>query len=449
MRRIILLDPHHIHPFNECARELRIQNKPLWLLQRDLLAPYVTEETEYPNWSFADRLENGKKAELLVHASHLYFNQEFIEAFIIHARRGQKPVRLAFSIHDKAITEHVLPLSTRSLRREGDIFLADMWYLPQGVSQRWEAEPLVIDTLARERGYYHIPPYMATEKGDLVYNLPRRAFVPIESWVHIFIADILVGIFTYGVNEEDKINTSWQYKLSILLHSVMEQKPFLSCSQLVKIGKNCTIHPTAKITGPAIIGDNVQIDAGVVIDACIIGNNVNISQGCQLHISVIGDNCFLPFRAALFMTTLMEHSMVAQNTCLQLCVVGRNSFVGAGSTFTDFNLFSAPLKAMNGRGELSDPNLRVLGGCVGHNCRLGAGLVVHPGRTIESDTILIPDESHFFLKKSVRYEDSHHHLYPDKVTFYPEYRIPPDDYGQEMDRGAMADGEQVTAFDVV
>jgi UDP-N-acetylglucosamine diphosphorylase / glucose-1-phosphate thymidylyltransferase / UDP-N-acetylgalactosamine diphosphorylase / glucosamine-1-phosphate N-acetyltransferase / galactosamine-1-phosphate N-acetyltransferase len=91
----------------------------------------------------------------------------------------------------------------------------------------------------------------------------------------------------------------------------------------------------------------------------------------------------------------------------------------------------------------------VLGGCVGHNCRLGAGLVVHPGRTIESDTILIPDESHFFLKKSVRFADSHHHLYPDKVTFYPEYRMPPDDYGQEMDRGTMADGEQVTAFDVV
>jgi carbonic anhydrase/acetyltransferase-like protein (isoleucine patch superfamily) len=42
------------------------------------------------------------------------------------------------------------------------------------------------------------------------------------------------------------------------------------------------------------------------------------------------------------MTTVMENSMIAQNTCLQMCVVGRNTFIGAGSTFTDFNLLPAP-----------------------------------------------------------------------------------------------------------
>lgn len=427
MRRIVIADPKHIHPFNEPARELRIQNKPLWLLQRDLLAHFVTEEMEYPNWELAERFEKDNQTETLVHASHLYFNQELIETFINKARAEGKPVRLAFSIHDKAIKEHVLPLTTRSLTLFQDLYLVDVWYFPNGVCQRTEALPLEIDTGARERGYYHIPPYMATETGDLVYNLPRRAFVAIESWVHVFIADILFGIFTYGVNQEDEINTNWKYKLEILFRSVMEQKPFLSCSKLVQIGKNCTIHPTAQITGPAIIGDNVQIDAGVVIDACIIGNNVTISQGCQLHISVVGDGCFLPFRAALFMTTMMEHSMVAQNTCLQLCVVGRDSFIGAGSTFTDFNLLSAPLKAMDGEGHIVEANLRVLGGCVGHHCRLGAGLVVHPGRTIESDTILIPDESRSFLKKNISFEDSDHHQYIDKVPYYRLYPpLPPE-----------------------
>ena len=55
-------------------------------------------------------------------------------------------------------------------------------------------------------------------------------------------------------------------------------------------------------------------------------------------LSVVGDGAFLPFRAALFMTTVMENSMIAQNTCLQMCVIGRNTFIGAGSTFTDYNL---------------------------------------------------------------------------------------------------------------
>jgi hypothetical protein len=29
-----------------------------------------------------------------------------------------------------------------------------------------------------------------------------------------------------------------------------------------------------------------------------------------------------------FMSTLMDNSMVAQNTCLQMSVIGRNTFIG-------------------------------------------------------------------------------------------------------------------------
>jgi hypothetical protein len=68
---------------------------------------------------------------------------------------------------------------------------------------------LLIDTEAKERGYYFVPPYMATHLGDLVYQLPRKAFVAIESWVHIFIVDILFGVFARGVNEEAHIDRDW------------------------------------------------------------------------------------------------------------------------------------------------------------------------------------------------------------------------------------------------
>ena len=426
MRRISIEYHRLIPPFNEVARNLRLQNKPLWLHTRDIFARYAETEIEYPNWEIATIHEEGKNEEVVVHRDNLYFNEDLLTDFIQKARKLNRPVQLAFREDDPAIQEHVLPLSTM-LKRENGLVLAEMWYLPQGFDQLDEARPLEIDTEARERGYYHIPPFAASLYGDLVYQLPKKAFVVIESWVHIFIADILFGIFTYGVNIEDDINVKWREKLKILGRAIWEQKPFLSTSSLVKIGKNVSIHPTAQITGPAIIGDNVSIGAGVVIDACIIGNNVNISQGAQLHISVIGDGCFLPFRAALFMTTLMENTMVAQNTCLQLCVVGRDSFIGAGTTFTDTSVLMAPLRAINGNNELEPLNLRVIGGCVGHHCHLGSGLVIYPARIVESDVVLIPNEDRQFIRRNVMFEDSDHHQFGEGYRhpqFYPRAEEP-------------------------
>ena len=126
-------------------------------------------------------------------------------------------------------------------------------------------------------------------------------------------------------------------------------------------------------------------------------------------LSVIGDGSFLPFRASLFMTTLMDNSMVAQNTCLQMCVIGRNTFVGAGSTFTDFNLLTSPIRARDGNGQLNFSNRPVLGGCVGHNCRLGSGMIVFPARAIESDVVLFASAERRVIDHDIRYEESDHH----------------------------------------
>jgi UDP-N-acetylglucosamine diphosphorylase / glucose-1-phosphate thymidylyltransferase / UDP-N-acetylgalactosamine diphosphorylase / glucosamine-1-phosphate N-acetyltransferase / galactosamine-1-phosphate N-acetyltransferase len=417
MRRIVLNDTKFISPFNEPARDLRVQNKPLWLWQRDVLAPYILEEREYPNWRLAQTIEK-EAIESLVHRDNLFFNEALIGEFIARARAGKQPVRLAFRTDDAAIAAHVRPL-TNSLVQKDNLLLADMWYLPEGVSQSIVASPLIIDTEARERGFYHIPPYMATEFGDLVYQLPHKAFVLIENWVHLFVADILFGVFARGVNTEDRAASDWRYKLKILYHSLLEQKHILSNSELVRVGKNTNIDPSAVIHGMTTIGDNVTIGAGAVIDNCIIGNNVNVSQGCQLMLSVVSDGCFLPFRSALFMTTLMENTMVAQNSCLQLCVVGRDSFIGAGTTFTDFNVLGGPLRTVSQSqaSELAETHQLVLGGCVGHHCRLSSGLIIYPARTVESDVVLLSSEKRQHITKNVYFEDSDHHAHADRYAY--------------------------------
>ncbi len=402
MYKIILKKTRYVYPFNEPARDLRIHNKPLWLLQRDVLAPYTDRELDLQ----PDEPVPEVKGECIVYRDNLFFDSAYVDAFMEEARRRNRPCRAAFILKDAAFREHALPLST-SYTREGEFYLADFWYYPNGPVD--EAEPLVVDLQAREIGYYHVPQYMAAQQGDLVFQVPLRSFLAIDSWVHIFIADVVFGLFSRGARFEERLKRDIRTKLRVLGKALYEGKQVLECSEVVKIGRNCVIDPTAVIHGPTTIGNNVTINAGAVIENCIIGDNVNISQDCQLMLSVVGDDAFLPFRASLFMTTLMDRSMVAQNTCLQMCVVGRNTFLGAGSTFTDYNLLPAPIRALDGNGELKPANRPVLGGCVGHNCRIGSGMIIFPARTIESDVVLFASPERRVISRNVTYEESDHH----------------------------------------
>ncbi len=268
MRKVIIRDRRKIAPFNEPARDLRVMNKPLWLWQRDVLAPYCTHEI------VVDSLEEipPDGEETLAYQDNLFFDAPFVEAFIKGARALGKACRVAFSLDDKAITTHALPLQS-GIRREGNVYIANMFYFPHGPEPL--VRPLVIDTMAREIGYYHIPTYMARETGDLTFFVPLRAFLSIEHWVHLFIANSPFGIFAEGARMEaglSKLST----RLRILFRSLVERRQFLSSSALVKVGRNTYIDPNAIIEGPTYIGDNCTIGNGVVITNSIIGNHVNI-----------------------------------------------------------------------------------------------------------------------------------------------------------------------------
>jgi hypothetical protein len=378
----------------------------LW--QRDVLSPFVVDEREYSGWDEALAAEADHQLELLVHRDNLYFTTEFITDFLSRSRQSGRPTRAALSCEDPAVNQHVLPL-TQTLIRQDDLLLADLWYFPAGFADVEDAELIAIDTESREVGYYHVPPYMASELGDLVYQLPRKALIAIDSWLHLFVVNILFGVFARGKDLEERVAADWRYRLRVLFHAMVEQKQVLDCSEIVKVGHNVTIDPSAIIHGPTTIGNNVTIGPGAVIDNCLIGDNVNISQGCNLMLSVISDGCFLPFNSALFMTLLMESTMVAQNTCLQLCVVGRDTFIGAGTTFTDFKILPGPLRSSVAPGRLADSGMFVLGGCVGHHCRLSSGLVIYPARTVESDVVLLGDSGRHYITHDVTYEESDSH----------------------------------------
>jgi hypothetical protein len=89
-------------------------------------------------------------------------------------------------------------------------------------------------------------------------------------------------------------------------------------------------------------------------------------------------------------------------------------------------------------GELAVANRPILGGCVGHNCRLGSGMIVFPARTIESDVVLFASRDRRVIDKDVHYEESDHHrlsfaglharLYPrNGIAQSPSWKFIPED----------------------
>jgi len=85
-----------------------------------------------------------------------------------------------------------------------------------------------------------------------------------------------------------------------------------------------------------------------------------------------------------------------------MCVVGRNTFIGAGNIFTDFDLINRPLQTYH-KGQLTEVGLPVLGSAVGHNCKIGSGFVVYPARMIGSNTTLIYADNESVIGRNVQH----------------------------------------------
>lgn len=422
MYRYVIEDTRDVPPFNEPASKLTVGTSQLTFQQEEILARYFKGEMELGNtFQNDDEIKFISPGEAIVYRDNLWFDAEFFEYFMDHARRAGRACRAAFSADDKAFRSYSLPLTTcfeEAFDPQGSpIYLIDLWYFPNGYSE--DITPITVPSGYKEKGFYSVPDFMAQDRGDLTHYLAERAVLSIESWVHIYYASVIFGVFSRGSRFEEKIKTHNFVALKLLWRGIIEQRQVLTTSTVVRVGKNTTIDPSAVINGPTTIGDNCTIGPGVVIDNCAIGDNVNVSQGSQLMLSSVANSCFLPFRAALFMTTMMENSIVAQNTCLQMCVIGRNSFVGAGNTFTDFNLIGEKepggrvvprsIKATNVTGAVDEVGQTVLGSAIGHNCRIGSGLIIFPGRMIESDVILFASPQRRVVSRNVSYEESDHH----------------------------------------
>ena len=80
----------------------------------------------------------------------------------------------------------------------------------------------------------------------------------------------------------------------------------------IRYGNNVSIHPSSNIVGPAYIGDNVTIGAGIIIEHSVIGNNVSIGTDSIIIGSIVWDNVIIS-RDAYLVDAVVTDSCCEEN----------------------------------------------------------------------------------------------------------------------------------------
>lgn len=98
----------------------------------------------------------------------------------------------------------------------------------------------------------------------------------------------------------------------------------------VRVGRDTTIDPSARIQGPVFIGDNCRIGPEVFIGSySVLGNNVILDKGVSVKRSIIWDNCGVGKQNSLRGTILCNRVSTGHNVSLyEGSVVGDDSELG-------------------------------------------------------------------------------------------------------------------------
>jgi carbonic anhydrase/acetyltransferase-like protein (isoleucine patch superfamily) len=233
--------------------------------------------------------------------------------------------------------------------------------------------------------------------GRAPYELPiTDLFVlRLDHWSNLWMANAVQLLSR--IARLRKTSRWYQAGLALRARSLNPWQVYRRTSQ---IGRDCDIHPTARVEGSQI-GDGVQIGAGSVVRSAEIGSGSSIANNATVELSVIGEGCTVMNGGVVQMSTLGPGT-VSTARIISTSLTGSEAFLGDGTILTDFRFDGRTISVLK-RGQLVDTGNLFLGGCIGHRSRLATGVILAPGRMIPNDlgvspagdrVISKPDSSH-------------------------------------------------------
>lgn len=141
----------------------------------------------------------------------------------------------------------------------------------------------------------------------------------------------------------------------------------------VFIGEGTTVHSSAEIIGPAVIGKNCTIAHGAYLrENCFIGDNVTIGHAVEVKNSVI-----------------LHDAACAHLNYVGDSIIGSSVNIGGGAIIANTRLDKKNV-GVKTYDEKIDTGLNKMGAIIGDNSSIGANAVLNPGTVLGKNSFVYP-----------------------------------------------------------
>ncbi len=338
----------------------------------------------------------------LIMLDRVYLSEKAAKDFM-KAARPKAPASLALSIN--ASVDYTLPLQSVQRAQVPDgktgeskeavvhdvVFAsADALPAPEDDPLRWfsalheKARP--VDVPKREIvAPVRLPTIGERQASTLNYPVTSTVVVSIEHWVHI----LWLNQIAFGIRWMELLRRKPLWGLWRMLTG-MPTNRFALMDRLVRIERGARVHPSAFTSG-AIIGAGANIGARATVRNSIVGEGAIVEDNATVLNTVVGPGAMVMAGTFLVSTVIYPNATVG-NHKLQVSLIGEEAYVNAWAGFVDAK-FVGHVKVEKD-GALQSTERAFLGSCVGHRAKVGAKILIMPGREVPNDAMVVmrPDE---------------------------------------------------------
>jgi hypothetical protein len=290
------------------------------------------------------------KPPYFVMAEDVFFTHRYFNEFVKKARSTERNLRAGLAqnpLQDRIVRSHP------SIHVEGG-YCYDLHFVANNESHE---EDLLISMDDLQYSTIALPKAISNS-GSTIYCSSTMAILQIRSPLHLY-----------------------QANMHRNLERAAERLVGGGTERSNKIGRNCSIHPTAYVEG-CEVGNNVQIGAYAVLRHSTLGHGVRIADAVNMFRSIVGSNSQICEQHRVIMSVIYPECFLISGA-LQFSIIGYASGIFA-AWITDARMDQQTLKTVVG-GKVVDSGMYYLGCIMGHRAKVTAGVVTAPGRIIPND----------------------------------------------------------------